>query len=57
MNIDINSVDLNEDYFHFTNIKNVESILNEGLKPMVGAASKMIDLMFLYHKVQKVLWV
>lgn len=43
MNIDINSVDLNEDYFHFTNIKNVESILNEGLKPMVGAASKMID--------------
>lgn len=43
MNIDINSVDLNEDYFHFTNIKNVEGILKEGLKPMVGAASEMIN--------------
>lgn len=43
MNVDISSVDLNNDYFHFTNIKNVESILKEGLKPMVGDASKIIN--------------
>lgn len=43
MNVDISSVDLNNDYFHFTNIRNVESILKEGLKPMVGDASKIIN--------------
>ena len=31
MIIDINKCNLNEDYFHFTNRKNIESILNNGL--------------------------
>lgn len=41
--IDVNSCDLNEDYFHFTNVANVESILNTGLLPSVGIASKMVE--------------
>ena len=42
MVIDINDCDLNEDYFHFTNKANVNSILIYGLKPRVGAASQMV---------------
>lgn len=42
MVIDINDCDLNEDYFHFTNKANVNSILTYGLKPRVGAASQMV---------------
>jgi len=40
--IDINNCDLNNDYFHFSNINNVQSIMNYGLKPSLGAASKMV---------------
>lgn len=40
--IDVNECDLNEDYFHFTNVANIGSILNTGLLPSVGTASKMV---------------
>lgn len=43
MLVDINSCDLNNDYFHFSNKRNIQSIMNNGLKPSVGAASKMVD--------------
>ena len=42
MIIDINKCDLTNDYFHFTNKKNIDSILNNGLIPSVGTASKLV---------------
>lgn len=42
MTIDINKCDLKEDYFHFTNRKNIDSILNNGLIPSVGVASEIV---------------
>lgn len=42
MTIDINDCDINNDYFHFSNRKNVDSILNNGLRPSVGTASKLV---------------
>jgi len=43
MTIDIKKCDLKEDYFHFTNRKNVDSILNNGLIPSVGTASELVS--------------
>lgn len=43
MLVDINNCDLNNDYFHFSNNSNVQSIMNYGLIPSVGAASKMVN--------------
>ena len=43
MNIDIKKCDINNDYFHFTNKKNINSILNNGLIPQIGVASKIIN--------------
>lgn len=43
MNIDIKKCDINDDYFHFTNKKNINSILNNGLIPQIGVASKIIN--------------
>lgn len=43
MTIDINDCDINNDYFHFTNKSNINSILNTGLRPSVGTASKLVD--------------
>lgn len=43
MIVDINECDMNNDYFHFTNKKNIDSILNNGLVPQVGTASKLVD--------------
>ena len=40
--VNINDVDLNNAYFHFTNISNLESIAGEGLKAQIGEASKMV---------------
>jgi len=40
--ININDCDINNDYFHFTNKANVNSILNSGLIPSVGTASKLV---------------
>ena len=39
--VDINDIDLNNSYFHFTNKDNLEQIISEGLKPKIGDASKM----------------
>jgi len=39
--VDINNIDLNNSYFHFTSKENLEQIMNEGLKPKIGGASKM----------------
>ena len=43
MIIDIKDCDINEDYFHFTNKKNIDSILNNGLIPSIGTASQLVD--------------
>ena len=43
MNIDIKKCDINEDYFHFTNRKNINSILNNGLIPQIGTASEIVN--------------
>jgi hypothetical protein len=43
MVIDIKDCDINNDYFHFTNKKNVNSILNNGLKPSIGASSQLVN--------------
>ena len=42
MIVDIKNCDINNDYFHFSNRKNVDSILNNGLRPSVGTASKLV---------------
>lgn len=42
MTIDIKKCDLNNDYFHFTNKKNINGILNKGLIPSIGAASSLV---------------
>lgn len=42
MTIDINNCDINNDYFHFTNKANVNSILNNGLIPSIGIASELV---------------
>jgi len=42
MTIDIKDCDINNDYFHFTNKANVNSILNNGLIPSVGTASELV---------------
>ena len=41
--IDISKCDLNNDYFHFTNKRNINSILNNGLIAQVGIASKLVE--------------
>lgn len=41
--IKLSECDLNEGYYHFTNVKNVESILNTGLEARIGTASKMVN--------------
>lgn len=41
--IKLSECDLNEGYYHFTNAKNVESILYNGLEARVGTASKMVN--------------
>lgn len=41
--IDIENCDLNDDYFHFTNIANIESIMIKGLLPAIGPASQMVN--------------
>lgn len=43
MTIDIQDCDINNDYFHFTNKSNVDSILNNGLIPTIGVASKLVN--------------
>ena len=43
MTIDINNCDINNDYFHFTNKANVNSILNNGLIPSIGTASELVE--------------
>lgn len=43
MTVVINDCDINNDYFHFTNKRNIDSILNNGLIPQVGAASQLVD--------------
>lgn len=40
--VDINDIDLNESYFHFTNRANLDSVNENGLKARVGDASKMV---------------
>ena len=42
MTIDFKDCDINKDYFHFTNKANINSILNNGLIPSVGTASKLV---------------
>ena len=42
MIIHIKDCDINNDYFHFTNKSNVNGILNEGLIPKVGVASRLV---------------
>lgn len=42
MIVDIKNCDINNDYFHFSNRKSVDSILNNGLIPSVGTASKLV---------------
>lgn len=42
MIVDIKKCDINNDYFHFTNRKNVDSILNNGLIPSAGVASQLV---------------
>lgn len=56
MKIDIKECDLNNGYYHFTNIDNIKSIMDTGLQPSVGLASKVvvIDQMFQFLKVEKV---
>lgn len=39
--VNINDIDLNNSYFHFTSASNLEQIINEGLKPQIGDASKL----------------
>lgn len=43
MKIRISNCDFNEGYFHFTNVKNIESILDQGLIPSLGTASKLVN--------------
>lgn len=42
MLIDVNSCDLNSDYFHFSNRNNAQSIIDNGLQPSVGVASQLV---------------
>lgn len=41
--IDINDINLNSLFLHYTNKKNLESILHSGLEPRIGINSKMIE--------------
>lgn len=43
MKIEFTKCDLNNDYFHFTKMENVPSILENGLIPKIGIASKMVN--------------
>lgn len=43
MKICLDNCDFNEGYFHFTNIRNVERIIEQGLIPSIGAASKLVN--------------
>lgn len=43
MYIDINECDLNNDYFHFSNRNNIDSIMENGLIPSRGTASEMVN--------------
>lgn len=42
MIVDIKNCDINNDYFHFSNRKNVDSILNNGLIPSIGESSQLV---------------
>jgi len=42
MMIDIKKCDINNDYFHFSNRRNIDSILNNGLIPSIGTASQLV---------------
>lgn len=42
MIVDIKNCDINNDYFRFSNRKNVDSILNNGLRLSIGTASKLV---------------
>ena len=42
MIINIKSCDFNNDYFHFTNKANIDGILNNGLIPAIGVASRLV---------------
>lgn len=43
MIIHIKDCDINNDYFHFTNKSNINGILNEGLIPKIGVASRLVN--------------
>ena len=43
MVIKIQDCDINNDYFHFTNKSNIDGILNKGLIPNIGVASKLVN--------------
>lgn len=43
MIINIKNCDFNNDYFHFTNKSNIDSILNNGLIPAIGVASQLVN--------------
>lgn len=42
MYVDIKDCDLNNDYFHFSNRDNINSIMENGLIPSIGVASEMV---------------
>ncbi len=42
MQVKLKDCNVTEDLFHFTNIKNIDSILNNGLVPQTGPATKMV---------------
>lgn len=41
--VDINNIDLNQSFFHFTTKDNLERVAQEGLKAKIGGASQMKD--------------
>lgn len=43
MTISIEECDINKDYFHFTNKSNINGILDKGLIPTIGVASKLVN--------------
>lgn len=40
---DINNIDLDSVFLHYTNVCNLENILNKGLEPRIGINSKGIE--------------
>lgn len=43
MSISLSYCDLNNDYFHFTNRKNIVSIFHNGLIPSIGLSSQLVE--------------